>query len=235
LRKAFGKEPVQRESLRFHSFPDFPDDKSVVRGAGVEANDVFQRMATGAEPGSSECDRSRQAAEIEKKQAYEAGLAEGFEKGKQTVTGELENVIQRLRQAYMDIEKYRKQLYLKAEADTVELALAVARKVIGREISVDKNIVLNVVRGALEKVIDHEKVKIRINPSDLETVKTALFQFLPLVENLENIHFEADAATTEGGCIVETNFGNIDAGIENQLDQISEAFDAELEKSKYNK
>ena len=235
MRKTFGKESAERESLRFHSFPDFPDDESVVRGSDGEVDDSFRRMDTGAEACQSESDKIRQAAEIEKKQAHDTGLAEGFEKGKQVAAGELENVIQRLRQAYMDIEKYRKQLYLKAEEDTVELALAVTRKIIGQEISVDRKIVLNVVKGALEKVIDHEKVKIRINPSDLETVKTALFQFLPLVENLENMHFEADAAITEGGCIVETNFGNIDAGIENQLDKIGEAFDAELEKSKYNK
>lgn len=234
MRNAFSKEPPERESSRFHSFPNFPDDESVVRGSDGEADDSFRRMDTGPKSGPSESDRIRQAAEIEKKQAHDAGLAEGFEKGKQVAAGELETVIQRLRRAYLDIEKYRKQLYLKAEEDTVALALAVARKIIGREISVDTKIVLNVVKGALEKVIDHEKVKIRINPSDLETVKTALFQFLPLVENLENIHFEADAAITEGGCIVETNFGNIDAGIENQLDKISEAFDDELEKSKYN-
>ncbi len=233
MRKAFGKEQAERESLRSHSFPAFPDDKNVVRGADVEVGDLFRKMDTGVEAGPSETERALQAAEIDKEQAHAAGLVEGFEKGKQAVTGELENVIQRLRQAYMDIEKYRKLLYLKAEEDAVELALAVARKIIGQEIAVDREIVLNVVKRALEKVIDHEKVKIRINPSDLETVKTALFQFLPLVENLENIHFEADAAITDGGCIVETNFGNIDAGIENQLDQISAAFAAELEKSKY--
>ena len=234
MRKALGKETAGRDVLRFHSFPDFPDDESVVRGVDVKTDDLFRRMDAGNEAGTTEAARRRQAAESEKKKAFDSGLAQGLEKGKQAVVGELEKAIQRLRHAYMDIEKYRKQLYFNAEADTVDLALAVAQKVIGQEISVDRKIVLNVVKGALEKVIDHEKVKIRINPSDLETVKTALFEFLPLVENLENIHFESDAAVTEGGCIVETNFGNIDARIENMLDQINEGFAAELEKAKYN-
>ncbi len=235
MRKAFSQESVERESSRFHSFPDFPDDASVVRGSDEKAADAFRKMETDSRTGPSEADRIRQAADLVKKQARDAGLAEGFEKGKQAVTAELDHVIQKLHQAYMNIEKFRKQLYLNAETDTVELAVAVARVIIGQEISIDREIVLNVVKEALGKVVDHEKIKIRINPSDLEIVKTALFQFLPLVENLENINFEADAAMSAGGCTVETNFGNIDARIENQLKQITESFAAELEKSKYSK
>ncbi len=235
LRKAFGKDAGQRDPMRFHNFPDLPDDASVVRGADAEGDNAFRRMDTVAQNGPSEAQKLKQAVEIEKQQALDTGFADGFEKGKLAVTAELEGVIQKLRLAYMDIEKYRKQLYLKAEKETVELALAVARKIIVQEISVDRQIVLNVVKGALDKVVDHENVKIRINPQDLETVQTALFEFLPHVEKLENVHFEADAAITSGGCIVETNFGNIDARIENQLDQIDVAFATELEKSRYTK
>jgi len=67
------------------------------------------------------------------------------------------------------------------------------------------------------------------------TVQTSLFEFLPHVEKLENVHFEADAAITTGGCVVETNFGTVDARIESQLDQIDAAFADELEKSQYTK
>lgn len=221
--------------MRFHNFPDLPDDASVVRGSDAEEEGSFQRLEAVAEAGPSESDKLQHAFELGKQQAREEGLAQGLEKGKQAVTAELESVIQKLRRAYMDIEKYRHQLYLKAEAESVELALAVARKIIGQEISLDRQIVLNVVKGALDKVINHEKVKIRINPQDLDAVQTALFEFLPHVEKLENVHFEADAAITTGGCVVETNFGTVDSRIENQLDQIDSAFAAELEKSQYTK
>lgn len=235
MRSLFSKDAASRESVRFHNFPDLPDDDSVVRGGDAPETAGFRRMDAAAEAGTQEVDKLRQTAALEKQQARDAGLAEGFENGKQAVAAELEGVLQRMRQAYMDIEKYRKQLYRKAEEETVALALAVARKIIGQEISVDRQIVLNVVKGALDKVVDHERVKIRINPQDLETLQTALFEFLPHVESLENIHFEADAGLTAGGCVVETNFGNIDARMENQLDQIETAFEAELEKTRYSK
>ena len=218
--------------MRFHNFPDFPDDASVVRGNAEESDNAFRRMEAGVDTGPSEAENLQQAFEIEKQQAREAGLAEGLEKGKQAVAAELESVIQKLRRAYMDIEKYRKTLYQQAEKETVELALAVARKIIGQEIALDRQIVLNVVKGALDKVIDHDKVKIRINPQDLDTVQTALFEFIPHVDKLENVNFESDAAITPGGCVVETNFGTVDARIENQLDQIETTFAAELEKSR---
>lgn len=221
--------------MRFHNFPDFPDDTSVVRGVEEDSDNAFRRMEAGPDTGPSEAENLQQAFEIEKQQAREAGLAEGLEKGKQTVIAELENVIQKLRHAYMDIEKYRKALYQKAEKETVDLSLAVARKIIGQEIALDRQIVLNVVKGALDKVIDHDKVKIRINPQDLDAVQTALYEFIPHVEKLENVNFESDAAITPGGCVVETNFGTVDARLENQVEQIESAFTAELEKSRYSK
>jgi len=235
LRRAFENDPAPREAMSFHNFPDFPDDANVVRGIEEKGDHAFRRMKAAAEGGPSESDKLQQAVELEKQQAREEGLAQGLEKGKQAVTAELESVIQKLRRAYMDIEKYRKQLYSNAETETVELALAVARKIIGQEVALDRQIVLNVVKGALDKVINHEKVKIRINPQDLDAVQTALFEFLPHVEKLENVHFEADAAITSGGCVVETKFGTVDARIENQLDQIESAFAAELEKFQYTK
>lgn len=235
MRRAFENDPAPREAMSFHNFPDFPDDANVVRGIEEKGDHAFRRMKAAAEGGPSESDKLQQAVELEKQQAREEGLAQGLEKGKQAVTAELESVIQKLRRAYMDIEKYRKQLYSNAETETVELALAVARKIIGQEVALDRQIVLNVVKGALDKVINHEKVKIRINPQDLDAVQTALFEFLPHVEKLENVHFEADAAITSGGCVVETKFGTVDARIENQLDQIESAFAAELEKFQYTK
>lgn len=235
MRRAFENDPAPREAMSFHNFPDFPDDANVVRGIEEKGDHAFRRMKAAAEGGPSESDKLQQAVELEKQQAREEGLAQGLEKGKQSVTAELESVIQKLRRAYMDIEKYRKQLYSNAETETVELALAVARKIIGQEVALDRQIVLNVVKGALDKVINHEKVKIRINPQDLDAVQTALFEFLPHVEKLENVHFEADAAITSGGCVVETKFGTVDARIETQLDQIESAFTAELEKFQYTK
>ena len=231
MRKAFASDPAPREARRFHNFPDFPDDASVVRGIEEESDNAFRRMEAGPDTGPSEAENLQQAFEVEKRQARETGLAEGLEKGRQAVAAELESVIQKLRRTYMDVEKYRKALYQQAEKETVALALAVARKIVGQEIALDRQIVLNVVKGALDKVIDHDKVKIRINPQDLDTVQTALYEFIPHVEKLENVHFESDAAITTGGCVVETNFGTVDARIENQLDQIETAFAAEQEKA----
>ena len=99
MRKAFGKDAGQREPMRFHNFPGLPDDASVVRGVDAEGDNAFRRMDTAAENGPSEAEKLKQALALEKQEAREAGHADGFEKGKQAVTAELEGVIRKLRLA----------------------------------------------------------------------------------------------------------------------------------------
>ncbi len=51
-----------------------------------------------------------------------------------------------------------------------------------------------------------------------------------LVEGFEGVIFEGDESITNGGCFIETNFGDIDARIEKQLHAVEEAFKSELRK-----
>lgn len=121
----------------------------------------------------------------------------------------------------------RKEIYLYAEKMTVNLALAIAKKVVCHEIATNNEVVLNVVKEAVKKVVDHGRIIIKINPSDLQFIKNSDHGFLNFVDNIKNITFEEDEAISDGGCIIETDFGNIDARIEKQFQVVDEAFKCE--------
>ena len=106
----------------------------------------------------------------------------------------------------------------------VELALAIAKQVICQEISIDKDIVVCVAREALAKVEDPGSVKIKLSPSDLQFVKETRSQLSNLIQNIENVTFEAAENIQSGGCIIETELGEIDARIEKQLEAVEESF-----------
>jgi flagellar assembly protein FliH len=172
----------------------------------------------------------RKAEHIERK-AYREGFSKGEKEGLASGTKKLEPVLRNFRQALMELEQIKKKLYEKAEKDAIELALAVAEKIVCREVSTRQDTVLNVIKAALSKVRDSEKIKIKINPTDLAYLKepeTPLTDFLP---KSENITLEGDENIHMGGCIIETGFGDIDARIDRQLQLVEEAFARELKKA----
>ena len=106
----------------------------------------------------------------------------------------------------------------------VELALAIAQKVICREIATDKETVVCVAKEALAKVDDPGKIKIKMNPSDLQFINETKYQLSNLIADVNNVTFEAEESIQSGGCVIETDLGEIDARIEKQLQAVEESF-----------
>ncbi len=153
--------------------------------------------------------------------AYAKGFQEGQAAGYKEGSQQLAPVLERLRLSISEVEKFRKALYHNAEQETVALALAVASKIVGHEIEAHGDTILHTVHQALQKVVDRERIRIKLNPADLPTVRNNLREFSAEVEDLENISFEADERITSGGCVIETNFGDIDAKIESQMEAVT--------------
>ena len=105
----------------------------------------------------------------------------------------------------------------RAETDMVELALMIAKKIVGREVAVDREVVLSIVKVSLAKLHDRSVAEVHLNPEDLAYVqehrdKLAFRGALDLVE---------DPLVTVGGCLIQTETGDIDARIEAQFDEIA--------------
>ena len=113
----------------------------------------------------------------------------------------------------------------------VELALAIAQKVICREIATDKETVLCVAKEALAKVDDPGKIKIKMSPSDLQFFSETRYQLSNLISDIDNVTFEAEESIQSGGCVIETDLGEIDARIERQLQAVEESFRNAMEKA----
>lgn len=212
-------------NLRLHFFPDISDMRLPGNGEGEEEENSFQRVyfkefdspfdvseQHGGNGGSVDGKRES-LGDIEEEADTESGNIR------------LEQVLNSLQGALSELEKVKKEVYSNAEKEAVELALAIARKIVCHEVNTSKTVVLSVVKEALKRVVDHKKVKIRVNPSDLNVIKEAKSQFSDFVDNTENITIEEDEAILNGGCVIETDLGEIDARIEKQFQTVEEAFD----------
>ena len=169
--------------------------------------------------------------EIEE-QAYSQGFTKGEKAGIEAGRKKLEVVLNDFREALLELEKVGKDIYRNTEKQIVKLALAIARKIVCHEIATDEEVVLNVVKEALTNVLDHEEIKIRISPSDSQVLRDAKIQLSTIVDDIENVTIEEDERILDGGCVIETSAGDIDARIEKQFQAVEETLESEFKKSR---
>ena len=80
--------------------------------------------------------------------------------------------------------------------------------------------VLELVRGALERVRDQNQIIIHVSPDDYEFILQSRRQLQAVVGAEQTLTLTADAVLTKGGCLIETSFGTVEAGIDTQLESI---------------
>ncbi len=215
----------RKNNFRVYYFPEIPFDHSLDREA-VDGEYGFQRsMANGQFIGET-----RENSDEIGQKAYVDGFAKGERDALESAKRIFEPPIKSLEKALLELERVKEEICFNAEKETVELALAIAKKIVGHEVMTNRELVLRVVKEALKKVADHDRITVRINPSDLEVCRNAKFQLSDLIDNNESISFEEDDKIVRGGCVIETNLGDIDARIQKQLCVVEETFKSELQK-----
>ena len=163
-----------------------------------------------------------------KESAYTEGFMKGEAAGTESERKRLQNIFDTFDKAISELWGLKEDLCLNIEKGAVELALAIAEKVVYHEVSVNKETLLGVLKGALEKVVDQEKIKIRINKLDLQFINESGYQIAGLADNLKDVIIEGDDTISRGGCVIETGFGSIDARIESQLQAVGDLLRSEM-------
>jgi flagellar assembly protein FliH len=169
------------------------------------------------ETGTAE-ERLRAIAAETRQRAREEGLAEGLAEARARVEPALEAVAEAERQI-----RAREEEFLRAaERSAVELALAIAEKVVGAAVSAHPETVLDVVSGALLRTATRHRLVIEVNPDDLELVSESAEGLAARLGGVQRLDVVAERRIERGGCIVRTEEGEIDARIGSQLQQLGE-------------
>ena len=165
------------------------------------------------------------------KEAYEKGFAQGEKAGMELGEKRFESVIRSFTEALATTRKREEEYYLKNEQEMIALVLAIARRIIQKEVSADKGIIARMIRSALKYVADQEEIKVRLNPSDLDFASQYRDEMIKEMRTVRNIIFESDEEVARGDAIVESNRGIIDAGIEKHLQEVEKALRAHAEEN----
>lgn len=160
---------------------------------------------------------------IMENKGYEKGYAAGHEKGIRDGENEVSERLKRLEGIIIELENYREKKINALLPDIIILSMEIAKKVIHKEIELDKNIVMYVVNDAIKKVREHEeKITIKVNPLDYE-IMVSNIDVLKEQTGLKGISVEPASSISPGGCYIETHAGEIDARIEEQIKEVENA------------
>ena len=163
---------------------------------------------------------SRSAFEAERREAEEQGRAAGRESGFGEGKAEVERLIKRTQTVLERAQDKRAEILDETEQEIISLVLLIARKVIKVISENQRNVIISNVVQALRKVKGRGNIIIRVNIADLKLSTEHIKDFINLVEGAKSVQIVEDSSVDEGGCIIETDFGEIDARIASQLAEL---------------
>lgn len=159
-------------------------------------------------------------AQEEAVQIKQSAYQEGYNAGLQQAQGDIKN-FQNVLGAFMGAED---KVFSQVAPHIYEMAMEIAQKIIKTEVKTDPEIVLNTIVDVLKTLSKNEpKITLRINPVQVQYIKDTLPEQIKLLGMDTKLVILSDETVSEGGCIVQTNSGLVDATIEAQLEIVQTA------------
>jgi len=186
-----------------------------------QAEDEAQKILEDAKLKASEMEADvRRSLDAERNEARESGKKEGKEEGYAEGKAEVDRLIERTQTVLERAQDKRGEILSDSEREIVSLVLMISRKVIKVLSENQRDIIISNVIEALRKVKAKGNVIIRVNLADLQLATEHKQDFIRLMESAKSVQIVEDSSVDSGGCIIETDFGEIDARIASQLAEL---------------
>jgi flagellar assembly protein FliH len=201
-------QEVKRKTDQAQSLKRIAEDEAekIIADAKQEAQEII----TDAQ---NAFDADRQEA---KKQGFAEGKEQGFAEGK----AEVDRLIERTQVVLERAQDKRADILAETEQQIIDLVLLISRKVIKVISENQRNVVISNVIQALRKVKGRGNIIIKVNMADVKLSTDHMKDFVQLAEGAKSIQILEDSSVDRGGCIIETDFGEIDARVASQLAEL---------------
>ncbi|MBN1276161.1 MAG: hypothetical protein JXA35_01625 [Deltaproteobacteria bacterium] len=160
------------------------------------------------------------------REAYEKGFAQGQKDGLDLEKSKLEEMGRQYEALLAELRDLKVHILRDSEGEMLRLVELIVKKIIGEEIKTGEAVIRHTIKAAANFLTDKRKVRIIINPDDMEEVKKMLPDLSRLTKG-GNFQLAEDPAVGKGGCMLETGFGRVNATIDDQLDEIIKVIDKE--------
>lgn len=134
----------------------------------------------------------------------------------------LSSALQSATKMIKEVSLLKEEIVRDSEKWIIDLIFAVTEKIIHKEASTSRDIVAAVLKDAVVGVRNQEKINVRLSPLDCQYMREVSPQFFNELRGAETMSFEEDDEIMQGGVVIETRFGGIDARLDHQLNNLRE-------------
>jgi flagellar assembly protein FliH len=145
------------------------------------------------------------------------GLAQGERQARARLEEDLGRERKRVADTIIEFQRQSTDYYAKVEIELVHLALAIAAKILHRESQIDRMVVAGLVKVMIERLQQKTKTVVRIRPEDAEGWRHYF-------RDHTNVQIVEDPALEPRACVVETELGVADLGLDAQLKEVEQGF-----------
>lgn len=145
-----------------------------------------------------------------KENAFKAGYEEGFQQWSAHL---------------IEFEKQIEKLQQETQQLIIPVALTAAKKIVGREIELSEETIVDIVASNLRAVAQHKRITIFVNKKDLAILEKNKQRLRELFEHLESLSIRPRDDIQPGGCVIETEVGIINAQMEHRWQILEKAFE----------
>jgi flagellar assembly protein FliH len=191
--------------------------EAIKKSAEDEAKNIIEEAKKQAEEILNDAHSTFEAGKLE---AEQKGFTEGSENGFAEGKAEVDRLIERTQVILERAQDKRAEILAETEQQIIDLVLLISRKVIKVISENQRNVIVSNVVQALRKVKGRGNIFIKVNTADLKLTTEHTNDFIKLVEGFKSIQVVEDSNVDHGGCIIETDFGEIDARIASQLAEL---------------
>ena len=191
--------------------------ETFVQGARTKASDVIQQA-------KDEAEKIRQRAAHEGRQQAAAAAQQA---ARETAQKQYEALQPALREAIAILSQSKEAWQQHWEQQALRLAIAIAERIVRRQLPQMPDVPLALIRESLELVTGSDQIALHINPRDYELLKDQVDALAAEIGKLASAQIVADADIQLGGCRVDTRFGSIDQQLSAQLERIEQELLAE--------
>lgn len=155
------------------------------------------------------------------KEAYDLGLQEGRKEAFKTFSDHITQKLNDLGALIDHIANMKTHFLNSNENHLIKLVYHLASRIAFQEINQKyDDIIVNVLSESLKMANSEEKVKVHISEKQVEFLETLQKEKSRDLEFLKQVEFIADPEIKVGGCIISTNYGEVDARIDQRVEQL---------------
>ncbi|MEW6653764.1 MAG: FliH/SctL family protein [Bacteroidota bacterium] len=162
---------------------------------------------------------------------YRMGYREGQEKARRDLEQDYSNkLIRKYEEVYNILQQYDENLLdleKSFESLVIETAYEISKKIVQREIE-NRSVINENVKAAINKIIGANEVRLKMNPADIEALNTDSKNMINS-SSFNKIKIEGDERIEKGGCLIETEIGNVDARISTQIIELKRKLEESIE------